>query len=217
MAGLPADVRRAQLISAAITVATRDGLDAATTRRIAKEAGVAAGVVHYCFGTKQNLYREVIRSIADELAESIAAVPVPGDDLRSYLSRGVEAYCAAVEAEPDKHRLAYELTTYAVKTPGLEDLGNWQYQCYFAAARRFFVTAAETAGIEWTLPVDTLARMLVALNEGLTLAWLVDRRGDKLREAYAAFVDQLVAFAVPASSGRGGEWTMPGGDERELL
>jgi AcrR family transcriptional regulator len=200
MTGLPADVRRAQLIAAAMTVATRDGIEAATTRRIAKEVGVAVGVVHYCFGTKQNLYREVIKSIVDEMAGSVAVAASPGDDLRSYLSRAVEAYCTAVEAEPDKHRLTYELTTYAVRTPNLDDLGTWQYECYFAAAREFFLTAAETAGIDWTLSIDTLARMLIALNEGLTLAWLVDRRGDKLREVYAAFVDQLVAFAVPAAA-----------------
>jgi AcrR family transcriptional regulator len=205
MSGLPADVRRAQLVAAAIAVATRDGIDAATTRGIAKEAGVAVGVVHYCFGTKQNLYREIIRSIAGEMTEALAVAASPDDDLRSYLSRAVEAYCTAIEAEPDKHRLTYELTTYAVRTPELEDLGNWQYDCYFAAARELFVTAAATAGIAWTEPTDTLARMLIALNEGLTLAWLVDRRGDKLREVYAAFVDQLVAFAVPAPAGDDGE------------
>ena len=215
MASLPADVRRAQLIAAAITVATRDGIDAATTRRIAKEVGVAVGVVHYCFGTKQNLYREVIRSIVDEMTQSIALASRPGDDLRSYLSRAVEAYCTAVEAEPDKHRLTYELTTYAVRTPNLEELGDWQYHCYFAAAREFFLTAAETAGIEWTTSADTLARMLIAVNEGLTLAWLVDRRGDKLREVYAAFVDQLLALAVPASSGGDPARTAPGADAGE--
>jgi AcrR family transcriptional regulator len=203
MARLPAGVRRAQLISAAITVATRDGIEAATTRRIAKEVGVTVGVVHYCFGTKANLYREVIKSIVDEMTESIALASRPGDDLRSYLSRAVEAYCTAVESEPDKHRLTYELTTYAVRTPNLEDLGTWQYHCYFSAAREFFLTAAETAGIAWSLSVDTLARMLIGLNEGLTLAWLVDRRGDKLRQVYAAFVDQLVALALPAGPGEG--------------
>jgi AcrR family transcriptional regulator len=198
MPSLPADVRRAQLIEATINVATREGIEAATTRRVAKEVGVAVGVVHYCFGTKENLYREVIRSIVDEMtAPSLGAVR-PGDDLRSYLSRAAEAYCSAVEAEPDKRRLTYELTTYAVRTPNVIDLGHWQYECYFSAARDFFARAAEATGVTWTLSLDTLARMQIALNEGTTLAWLVDRRSDKLRDVYAAFVDQLVALAVPA-------------------
>jgi hypothetical protein len=103
-----------------------------------------------------------------------------------------------VEAEPDKRRLTYELTTYAVRTPNVIDLGHWQYECYFSAARDFFARAAEATGVTWTLSLDTLARMQIALNEGTTLAWLVDRRSDKLRDVYAAFVDQLVALAVPA-------------------
>ena len=55
MARTPAAIRRTELVEAAIKVALDEGLDAATVRRIAAEAGVSLGTVHYCFGSKLSL------------------------------------------------------------------------------------------------------------------------------------------------------------------
>ncbi len=55
MPRVPADVRRTELVQAAIQVATREGLAATTTRRIAQELGISVGVVHYCFRSKEEL------------------------------------------------------------------------------------------------------------------------------------------------------------------
>jgi len=197
MPSLPAHVRRAQLIEAAIAVSTKEGIDAATTRRVAREVGVSVGVVHYCFGTKEKLFEEVIRTIVSQMVELSIPAPLPGDDLRSFLSRAAEAYCSAVEMDPDRRRLTFELTTYTVRTPNAQGLGQLQHDCYVDAAREFLERAAEMTNVTWTVPVETLARMLIALSEGTTLAWLVDRSGDQLRRVYAAFIDQVLALAEP--------------------
>ena len=55
MPRLDIDTRRTQLIDAAIRIALRDGLDNTTVRRIATEAGVSLGTVHYCFDNKRAL------------------------------------------------------------------------------------------------------------------------------------------------------------------
>ena len=61
---LPMAERRAQLVRAALTVASRDGIEAAAVRAIAAEAGVSLGVVHYCFEDKNELLREVGEAVA---------------------------------------------------------------------------------------------------------------------------------------------------------
>ncbi|GAB2651835.1 hypothetical protein GCM10027169_16440 [Gordonia jinhuaensis] len=198
MAKLPADVRRNQLIEVAIAVASSEGIAAATTRRVAAEAGVAVGVVHYCFGTKELLMREVIRAIVNEILEASIDAPREGDSLRSYLSRAADAYCVAITRNHEKRRLTFELTTYTVRTDSARELGRMQYECYFEAARRFFVRAAEATGTAWIVSVETLARMLVAMSEGMALVWLVDRKTDEMRKVLATFVDQLLALATEA-------------------
>jgi len=76
MARVQAKVRREQLIDAAVRVAARDGVAAATTRAIATEAGASLASVHYCFESKQELLQEVLISIINELTgEAPASAP----------------------------------------------------------------------------------------------------------------------------------------------
>ena len=58
MSKLPVAERRGQIVEAAVVVALREGIDRMTTRRVAHEAGVAVGVLHYCFGTRDALLRD---------------------------------------------------------------------------------------------------------------------------------------------------------------
>ena len=52
-------IRKRQLIEATIDLAIREGLAAASVRRIADEANVSLGVVHYCFSSKEALLNAV--------------------------------------------------------------------------------------------------------------------------------------------------------------
>lgn len=61
-----------QILEAAIAEFGEKGFDGTRTGEIAKRAGVASGLLHYHFKTKENLYHEVLKffldySIIDEL------------------------------------------------------------------------------------------------------------------------------------------------------
>src|SRR3954466_12012367 len=77
---LPVAERREQLIEAALAVASRDGIDAATVRAIAAEAGVSLGVVHYCFRDKDELRGAMAHAITSQnLARSLGDLPEHAD------------------------------------------------------------------------------------------------------------------------------------------
>jgi AcrR family transcriptional regulator len=197
---LPVAERRRQIVEAAVVVALREGIDRMTTRRVAHEAGVAVGVLHYCFGTRDALLREVITHLVDDTSQSMASVFETGGDLRSRLNRAIEVFCSSVEANPELHLLTYEVTTWAVRHPEFADLGAWLYDCYYRATEAFFDRLAEVSGVTWSTPVGTLARLMVAQNEGVTLAWLIDRDDARARATYAAFADLVAGLAVPVRS-----------------
>lgn len=73
MPHIPVAERRRQLAQAALRVLVRDGVAAASTRRIAEEAGMAQGAFHYCFRSKQELLHEVIQDINREEVNAVAA------------------------------------------------------------------------------------------------------------------------------------------------
>ena len=64
---MPVAERRDQLVEAALTVAASEGITAATVRRVAEQAGVALGVVHYCFDDKDELFIALAARIVDDL------------------------------------------------------------------------------------------------------------------------------------------------------
>ena len=78
---LPVAERREQLIEAALAVASREGIEAATVRAVAAEAGVSLGVVHYCFQDKDELLRAMAHAITSaNLERSLGELPPEADD-----------------------------------------------------------------------------------------------------------------------------------------
>jgi AcrR family transcriptional regulator len=71
-------VTRERLIEASIDLFSHHGFDGTSLSAIAKEVGVTQPTLNYHFGTKRQLYRDVIRYCGSQW---VAAVEV-GDDLR---------------------------------------------------------------------------------------------------------------------------------------
>ena len=73
--------RRAQIAAGLWRIVDQDGIDAATVRRVAEEAGVSVGQVQHYFSTKDEMLRFSLRQVGDELAarmaERIAGLPPP--------------------------------------------------------------------------------------------------------------------------------------------
>ena len=81
---------RRRILAAAEKVFAANGLQGATTARIAKLAGVPTPNVHYYFRTKQDLYRAVLENILE-----VWLVPLSGLDESSDPVESLSAYVAA--------------------------------------------------------------------------------------------------------------------------
>ncbi|MFA5120400.1 TetR/AcrR family transcriptional regulator [Zavarzinia sp.] len=81
---------KAQIIAAAEKVFAERGYDGATTAEIAEVAGLAKSNVHYYFGTKEAIYREVIAGIVDLWLKAfgdITAEDDPAQAIATYIRR----------------------------------------------------------------------------------------------------------------------------------
>jgi AcrR family transcriptional regulator len=164
---------------------------ATTTRAVATEAGASLASVHYCFESKQELLQEVLISIINELTGEAPAGAPDGASVAEMARADLSALWAVVEREPGKQQVTYELTHYALRTEGLEGLAQWQYQVYYARSAERLRQIAARAGVEWTVPLPTLTRMLMNMIDGLVLGWLVDRDSQLALSALEAFADTL--------------------------
>ena len=190
MARVSADVRRQELVEAAIRVMARDGVAKATTRAIVAEADMHLGFFHYCFRSKEELLLQVIDTINERNIRAVLDVVQPRKGVAETLRASVRAYWELVEKNPGEHQVTYELTQFALRRPGLEEIARKQYDGYLDAATRLLEAVAEALKVEWTVPVPVLARMTHVVIDGATLAWVVDRDSEKT----VAVLDQMVDY-----------------------
>ncbi len=178
MTRMPATERRAALARAALAVVDRDGVHAATTRAIVAEAGMPLSSFHYAVPSRDELLRDVVELVvADESDAALAGLLDAGDvvDIQDAIRRTLSADLGHVRSAPGREQAMFELTQYALRTPELADLPLAQYERYHATAAAVLRAGEQHLGIRWTVPVEQLARLVVTITDGVTLAWLVDR------------------------------------------
>jgi AcrR family transcriptional regulator len=193
--------RRTALVRAALRVVARDGVAAATTRAIVAEAGMSLASFHYAFTSRDELMVELINAVVDGEESALAPVLRPvdgGGAIRETVRAGMQSYFEVVRADPDREKAMFELTQWALREPGFEPLARRQYDRYFTVAENALIAAGELTGNSWRRPTAEIARMLVTLTDGLTIAWLVTR-DDAAAAATMDFAAEAVAnLAVPA-------------------
>ncbi|HSV37466.1 MAG TPA: TetR/AcrR family transcriptional regulator [Nocardioidaceae bacterium] len=193
MTRMPLADRRQQLVDAAIAVMKRDGVNKATTRAIVAEAGTSLSVFHYCFDSKDALLDAVIKTIVGKTATLAEASMVPGTDRVEMLKAAMRAYWEHLVANPEEHLLTYEVTQYCLRNPELAHVAKLQYEHYANA----YVTLFATAGLRSTWPMETLARYLAVIFDGLTLDWLARRDDDAAYAVLDAVADHVGGLLRP--------------------
>ena len=104
------DERRSRILAAARRLFSERGFSAVSTTEIAAEAGVARGLINHYFGTKRELYIEVVREMVRFRPRSRSPSTSTGPPRRlasseridrwlEMVSRNREAWLAAVGAE----------------------------------------------------------------------------------------------------------------------
>lgn len=196
MAYVKASVRRAELVHAARRVMARDGVQGATMRAVAAEAGVLLGTVTYVFASKEELLRAVIQDVTDQIATVLQEEVDTDHGLEHALRAGVAAYWARLVADERWMQvMQFELSLYALRAPGLEDLARWQYERYSRIVAAWCQEAANKAGELCAVPFDALARVVVASIDGVILQYVADPDDARSRRDLGAVVDMLVDLA----------------------
>jgi len=203
---IPAADRRIALVRAALRVVADRGVAQATTRAIVAEAGMSLASFHYAFQSRDELMVELIRHVVDE--EATAVLPEASIDdangqderepLRQILRDGLQRYADHVSREPLREKAMLELTQYALRSPELHHLAVAQYERYHALAAEALDSAARRSGSVWLHPVGEVARLLVSLTDGLTIAWLVDRDDAATAKLLDVTADSVAALGRPA-------------------
>lgn len=200
MARMPASERRAALLAAAFRVIAAEGMGGATTRAIVAEADMSLASFHYAFTSRDEMMRELISHVIENETLAAFASLRYGSDLRTAIRDGLQAFFEVVVADPAHEQTMLELMQYALRTPDLDGLPREQYSGYRFAVGRLLETAAADTAMRWLLPIDDVARIVVTMTDGITLAWLADRDSAAAARVIEFAATSIAALAQPVDA-----------------
>src|SRR5205807_8880700 len=83
------DERRQQILDCARRLFSERNYASVSTSEIARQAGVARGLLHHYFGTKRELYLEVVRDLM-RMPSNPVPLQAPGRGLEAIIEESVE-------------------------------------------------------------------------------------------------------------------------------
>lgn len=170
MAHVPTAERRSQLIDAAITLMTREGVAAGSTRAVAAEIGVAQMTVHYVFGSKAEFTREILRELSRRVLEQVrpTAEAARGSGFEESLNLAARALWETVQADPGGQLLWTELSLQALRDEETRRLTAEHDADMRAVTAEVLETIAMRHGQDLAVPASALARFFLAGFDGLS-------------------------------------------------
>ena len=180
---LESDERRAQILACARRVFSAHHPGEVSLARVASEAGVTRGLLHHYFGTKRDLYLEVVRSMVSPPPALLE--DIPAGDRETVLSHAVDLFLDAVRANRETW----------LATVGAQGFGrDAEVEAVLEEARE--ATAArviELAAARPSAQLRAAIRAYAAFAEAASVDWLQRRRLTRA-QIHALLLGTLVAL-----------------------
>jgi TetR/AcrR family transcriptional regulator len=135
-----------------------------TTRRVAEEAGANKGLVHYYFGSMENLLVRVLERFTERMIARQRAMY--GDPGMSFLEKWRQAM-RYLDADRDYQKVWFELQALGWSRPELRGRVARVDEVWRAVLREAFAEPRERYGIE--MPLEALVALVITFNEGIML------------------------------------------------
>lgn len=120
--------RRRRLLAASLRVRKREGITAATTHAICAEAAMPHRAFHYCFHSTTDLYATLL---AGDIESDLATVrPKISSDASAQenIPKLLFAYWSQVETDPGAQLVLFDLESFVLRDPELQELPKWEHE-----------------------------------------------------------------------------------------
>jgi len=148
----------------------RAGLAAATTRTIAREAGLNQAMVHYSFPDKQALLDAVLNDVHARTRHALQSAVVGATTLEAAFTQLARAYWALVQADQTLQRVQYELTLASLNRAEADEIARRQYEGYVTMLAEALASASDRP--IGSPELHRWAGVALALMDGLILQLL---------------------------------------------
>lgn len=179
--------RRQQIVERALQVFHELGSERTSLRSVAEAMGVTHAAIRHYFGTREQLFLEVLRQ-ADERSRAVL------ESQRDQGTRGfVGAIARVILGEPGLMSLYTTMIARGLEQDNVESRTFFAER--FASMRTDLATLIEEGQRDGTVRTDVdptvAAALVVAASDGLSTQWLLDRSVDM--DAGMRLLDDLLS------------------------
>jgi AcrR family transcriptional regulator len=166
------------ILRAAIAVIASEGVHGATTRKIAAEAGINLGTLHYHFESKDDVLASLISYLTELYRGNLEAAFPIAETLHDRIGSLMAFIWSEVKQYPQEQVALFDLLLYGItagrRHPPPSD-GPALHELYRRALER-------SSDVRDDTDLDRLAGFLLNGFSGLLLAWLAERDDARAQE-----------------------------------
>ncbi len=177
---------REVLLDAAEEVFARKGLSGAALEEIAEAAGFTRGAIYSQFGAKETLFLAVVDRQRDRFLDGFAEVMKSFHRLDDVNLDELADRWDQLSSGTDRAALGCELTLFLLRNPEARERVATQRAETVRALGEFISKNVARIGGTLTIEAETLARVILAANNGITLDSHID--GQNLYRPYMQLV-----------------------------
>ena len=166
---------RERLMQSALRVFSQKGLEGASIDAIAADAGYTKGAFYANFNSKDELYLTILSERIDARTSEVERVWSEDEDSppeQARLSAG--DFARAVRADPEAPRLFLEFCAHAMRDEPFRGELVDRFAVLRERLEAAYTRRAEQYGIEPSIPMDRIVRMVIAICDGWELWQLLE-------------------------------------------
>lgn len=196
---IPAAQRREEFIEAAARVIAHEGVERATTRRIAQEAGAPLAALHYCFHSKAELFEAVQGYLSRDFASRLPPLPPEARGLEAAIAAHARRVWDRIIEYPEEQVATFELLLrryrHSQDETDVQVLANFEmYQGWIRSTSSIYAKAARDAGEPVPTNLRLITQLFIAGIDGLSMLYIASPESTQLEE----MLDTLVRSVTSA-------------------
>jgi AcrR family transcriptional regulator len=177
-----------RIIEAMRRSVARRGTAGSTFEHVAREAGVSRGLLHYYFGTKEQLLLEAVRRDCALRMEMLQAQLTGAQTAEDFINLAAAHLQQMVREDPDFVTLVFELFTLSRRNADIAV----EYAALMRSTRdqvAAMLTAAQSEGVlRLHASPEAVAEILFSLTDGFALRMLTEPERDFAETVQAGIV-----------------------------
>jgi AcrR family transcriptional regulator len=192
--------RRRELVAATWAVVAAEGIEAATVRRIAEEAGCTTGRITHYFADKEEVLVAALRQVHRAAGKRMLAAIGPRSGLEAL--RAVLAEALPLDQERIlEWRVWLAFWGSAATSASLQAEQHERYREWRGLLKRVLAGAQRDGQLPADIDLDRLVDQIVALVDGFGLQGVLDPEREQLASRLNGAVDALIRAESGGSGG----------------